>query len=186
MNFSYSTANLIFLIFLIILLILPIFDRHKIGKFQTQKSLLGIRLWAITFLPIKRARCLPQINAIKFLGNPAGKMFERQTKATLEVKTRHFVTTFEGGYISEKCYIDQIPSKLFAIEQYWLDSTYLHFFCLIISLTMRPLAVESLILTGGQCLTAFGSHVSKLTTNWIHAHKRTNLPTLAYITMYKD
>ena len=30
--------------FLIILLILPIFDRHKIGKFQTQKSLLGIRL----------------------------------------------------------------------------------------------------------------------------------------------
>ena len=56
---------------------------------------------------------------------------------------------------------------------------------------MRPLAVESLILTGGQCLTAFGSHVSqnlglKLTTNWIHAHKRTDLPTLAYITMYKD
>ena len=32
----------------------------------------------------------------KFLGNPAGKIFERQTKATLEVKTRHFVTTFEG------------------------------------------------------------------------------------------
>ena len=31
--------------FLIILLILPIFDRHnKIGKFQTQKSLLVI-LW---------------------------------------------------------------------------------------------------------------------------------------------
>ena len=26
---------------------------------------------------------------------------------------------------------------------------------------MSPLAVESLILTGGQCLTAFGSHVSK-------------------------
>ena len=25
------------------------------------------------------------------------KIFERQTKATLEVKTRHFVTTFEGG-----------------------------------------------------------------------------------------
>ena len=45
---------------------------------------------------MERARCLPQINAIKFLGNPAGKMFERQTKATLEVKTRHFVTTFEG------------------------------------------------------------------------------------------
>ena len=91
MKFSYSTANLIFFGFLIILLILPIFDRHKIGKFQTQKSLLGIRLWAITYLPIERARCLPQINAIKFLGNPAGKMFERQTKATLEVKTRHFV-----------------------------------------------------------------------------------------------
>ena len=51
---------------------------------------------------------------------------------------------------------------------------------------MRPLAVESLILTGGQCLTVFGSHVSKLTTTWIHAHKGTNLPTLAYITMYKD
>ena len=46
---------------------------------------------------------------------------------------------------------------------------------------MRPLAVESLILTGGQCLTVFGSHVSKLTTTWIHAHKGTNLPTLAYI-----
>ena len=45
---------------------------------------------------MERARCLPQINAIKFLGNPAGKMFERQTKATLEVKTRHFVTTFEA------------------------------------------------------------------------------------------
>ena len=39
---------------------------------------------------MERARCLPQINAIKFLGNPAGKMFERQTKATLEVKTRRF------------------------------------------------------------------------------------------------
>ena len=96
MKFSYSTGNLIFFGVLIILLILPIFDRHKIGKFQTQKSLLGIRLWAITYLPIERARCLPQINAIKFLGNPAGKIFERQTKATLEVKTRHFVTTFEG------------------------------------------------------------------------------------------
>ena len=96
MKFSYSTANLIFFGFLIILLILPIFDRHKIGKFQTQKSLLGIRLWAITYLPIERARCLPQINAIKFLGNPAGKVFERQTKATLGIKTRHFVTTFEG------------------------------------------------------------------------------------------
>ena len=45
---------------------------------------------------MERARCLPQINAIKFLGNPAGKMFERQTEATLEVKTRHFETTFEG------------------------------------------------------------------------------------------
>ena len=45
---------------------------------------------------MERARCLPQRNAIKFLGNPAGKMFERQTKATLVVKTRHFVTTFEG------------------------------------------------------------------------------------------
>ena len=99
MKFPYSTANLIFFGFLIILLILSIFrffHRHKIGKFQTQKSLLGIQLWAITYLLLERARCLPQINAIKFLGNPAGKMFERQTKATLEVKTRHFVTTLEG------------------------------------------------------------------------------------------
>ena len=31
------------------------------------------------------------------MGNSAGKIFERQTKATLQVKTRHFVTTFEGG-----------------------------------------------------------------------------------------
>ena len=100
MKFSYSTGNLIFFGFLIILLILPIFDRHKIGKFQTQKSLLGIRLWAITYLPIERARCLPQINAIKCLGNPAVKIFERQTKATLEVKTRHFVTTFESVQFS--------------------------------------------------------------------------------------
>ena len=173
MKFSYSTANLISFGFLVIPLILPIFDRHIIGKLQRQKSLLGIRLWAITYLPIDRARCLPQINAIKFLGNPEGKIFERQTKATLEVKTRHFVTTFEGGYINEKCSIDQIPPKLFAVEQYWLGSTYLHFFCLIISLTMRPLAAESLILTGGHRLTAFGSHVSKLTTNWIHVRKRT-------------
>ena len=45
---------------------------------------------------MERARCLPQINAIKFLGNAEGKIFERQTEATLEVKTRHFVTTFEG------------------------------------------------------------------------------------------
>ena len=95
-NFPDSTANLIFFGFLIILLILPIFDRHKIGKFQTQKSLLGIQLWAITCLPMERGRCLPQINAIKFLGNAEGKIFERQTKVTLEVKTRHFVTTFEG------------------------------------------------------------------------------------------
>ena len=54
---------------------------------------------------------------------------------------------------------------------------------------MRPLAVESLILTGGQCLTAFGSRFktpgSKLTTNWIHAHKRTDLLTMAHITMLK-
>ena len=96
MKFSYSTGNLIFFGFLIILLILPIFDRHKIGKFGTQKSLLGIRLWATTYPPMERARCLPQTNEIKFLGNPAGKMFERQTKATLKVKTRHFVTTFDG------------------------------------------------------------------------------------------
>ena len=161
MKFSYSIANLIFFGFLIILLILPIFDRHKISKFQTQKSLLGIRLWAITFLPIKRARCLPQITAIKFLGNLAEKIFERQTKATLEVKARHFVTTFEGGQINKNALLARFLKKLYAIEQYWLDSTYLHFFCLIISLTMSPLAVESLILTGGQCLTAFGSHVSK-------------------------
>ena len=66
MKFSYSTGNLIFFGFLIILLILPIFDRHKIGKFQTQKSLLGIRLWVITYPPMERTRCLPQINAIKF------------------------------------------------------------------------------------------------------------------------
>ena len=97
MKFSYSTRNLIFFGFLIILLILPIFDRHKIGKLQTQKSLLGIRLSAITYLPIERARCLAQMNAIKFLGNPAGKICERQTKATFEVKTPYFVTTFEGG-----------------------------------------------------------------------------------------
>ena len=49
-----------------------------------------------SYLLMERARCLPQINAIKILGNPAGKMFERQTKATVEVKTRHFVTTLEG------------------------------------------------------------------------------------------
>ena len=158
MKFSYSTANLIFFGFLIILLILPIFDRHKIGKFQTQKSLLGIRLWAISYLPIKRAWCLPQTTAIKFLGNLAEKIFERQAKATLEVKTRHFVMTFEGGWINKNALLARLHQKLYAIEQYWLDSTYLHFFCLIISLTMRPLAVESLILTGGQCLTAFGSH----------------------------
>ena len=96
MKFSYSSANLIFFGFLIILLILPIFDRHKIGKFQTQKALLGIQLSAITYLLIERAKCLPQINAIKFLGSPAGKICERQTKATLEVKTRYFVTTNEG------------------------------------------------------------------------------------------
>ena len=45
---------------------------------------------------MERARCLRQINAIKFLGNPPGKIFQRQTKASPEVKTRHFVTTFEG------------------------------------------------------------------------------------------
>ena len=45
---------------------------------------------------MERARCLPQINALKFFGNLAQKMFERETKATLEAKTRHFVTTFEG------------------------------------------------------------------------------------------
>ena len=34
------------------------------------------------------------------MGNPEGKIFERQTKATLEVKTRHFVTTFESVQFS--------------------------------------------------------------------------------------
>ena len=81
----------------------------------------------------------------------------------------------------------QIPLKLFALKQYWLDATYLHLFCLIIFLTMSPLAVTSLILTGSQCLTAYGSHVSKVTTDCgIHAHKRTHLPTLAYKTMNKE
>ena len=61
--------------------ILPIFDRHKIGKFQTKKSLLGIKLWAIIFLPIKWARCLPQTNAIKFLGNHAEKIFWTRNKS---------------------------------------------------------------------------------------------------------
>ena len=59
---------------------------------------------------------------VKFLGNPAEKMFERLTKATLEVKARHFVTTFKGGKINKKMLFaagnDQITSKLFAIEQY--------------------------------------------------------------------
>ena len=36
------------------------------------------------------------------------------------------------------------------------------------------------------CLTAYGSHVSKLTTDWIHAHERTNLPTLAYKAVNKE
>ena len=49
---------------------------------------LGVRPWGITNLPIERARCLPQMNAIKLLGNPTGKSFERQAKAALEVKTR--------------------------------------------------------------------------------------------------
>ena len=95
-NFSIRLQINYFFRFLIILLILPIFDGQKIGKLQTRKSLLGIQHWAILFRPIERARCLLQINAIKFLGNPKGKMFDRQTKVTLEVKTRHFVTTFEG------------------------------------------------------------------------------------------
>ena len=50
---------------------------------------------------MQRATYLPQINAIKFLGNVAEKLFEHQIKATLEVKTRHVVTTFEGGQINE-------------------------------------------------------------------------------------
>ena len=54
----------------------------------------------MTFLPIERARCVPPINAIKFLGNSAAKMFERKTKATLEVKTRHFVTMVTVQFIS--------------------------------------------------------------------------------------
>ena len=52
------------------------------------------------------------------MGNLVEKIFERQTKATLEVKTRHFVTTFQGGLVNKKCSIGQIPPKLFAIEQY--------------------------------------------------------------------
>ena len=86
MKFSYSTGNLIFFGFLMILLILPIFDRHKIGKFQTQKSLLGIRLWAITYQPMERARCLPQINAIIFLGNLAEKILSAKQKRPLRSK----------------------------------------------------------------------------------------------------
>ena len=86
MKFSYSTTNSIFFRFLIILPNLLIFDRQNIDKIRTQKSLLGIRLWGITFLQIERARCLPQINAIKFLGNPTGKIFQRQMKVALEVK----------------------------------------------------------------------------------------------------
>ena len=32
----------------------------------------------------------------------------------------------------------------------------------------------------------YGSHVSKHTTDWIHGHERTNLPTLAYKTVNKE
>ena len=78
MKFSYSTTNWIFFRFLIILPNLLIFDRQNIDKIRTQKSLLGIRLWGITFLHIERAWCLSQINAIKLLGNPTGKIFQRQ------------------------------------------------------------------------------------------------------------
>ena len=104
MKFSYSTANLIFFRFLIILLILPIFYRLRSGKFQTQKSLPGIRFWAITFIPIKRGSCLPQVTAIKFLGDLAEKIFQRQTKATLGTRgfsrvQREFLVLAEGRHI---------------------------------------------------------------------------------------
>ena len=52
------------------------------------------------FLPMvlrsARASHVQGAPLIKFWGNPAGKICELQTKATLEVKTRHFVTTIEG------------------------------------------------------------------------------------------
>ena len=187
MKFSYSTGNLIFLGFLIILLILPIFDRHKIGKFQTQKSLLGIRLWAITYLPMERARCLPQINAIKFWGNPAEKIFERQTKRPL--RSKHAILSRHSKVVKS--------IKML----YWPDfSKALCFWAILFRLDIFALLLPNHFTynasVGSQkpnfngrwklCLTAFRPHVSKLTTSWIHAHKRTNLSTFAYITMYKD
>ena len=45
----------------------------------------------------KKSKVSSSNNATKFLGNLAEKIFERQTKATLEVKTRHSVTTVKGG-----------------------------------------------------------------------------------------
>ena len=94
--FQFLTTNLIFFGFLIILLILPIFDRHKIGKFQTQKSLLGIRLWAITYLPIERATCLPQTICNKIFGQSWREHFWTPNKSDPWGQNTHFVTTFDG------------------------------------------------------------------------------------------
>ena len=108
------------------------------------------------------------------------KLTPRLSSNSKEVKSTKML--FEAGN-------GHIHPKRFAIEQYLLVPTYLHWLCLFILLIMRLLAIKSpksLILTGGQCLTAYGSHVSKITPDWIHAHKRTNLLTLAYIMINKD
>ena len=58
----------------------------------------------------------------------------------------------------------------------------LHSVCILPPVRSLQSAVRSLPFT----LTGFKTPGSKLSTNWIHAHKRTDLPMLAYIMMCKD
>ena len=130
MKFSYSTTNWIFFRFLIILPNLLIFDRQNIDKIRTQKSLLGIRLWGITFLQIERARCLPQINAIKFLGNPTGKIFQRQMKVALEVKFTPLLSRYAKVLNQQKCSLGQRMAKIPQISLQRNNTYYFRLICI--------------------------------------------------------
>ena len=89
-NFPDSTANLIFFGFVIILLVLPIFDRQN---WQISGTKITTCYTALSHnLPTDRKNKVSSSNKYnKILG---------QSKATLEVKTRHFVTTFESAQFS--------------------------------------------------------------------------------------
>ena len=178
MKFSYSSANLIFFGFLIILLILPIFDRHKLGKFQKQKALLGGK---------SKVPCSNKCN--KIFGQSCRENLWMPNKSDPWGQNMPFCHDIRKRLNQWKCSVGQTPPKPLCS---WAILIRLDLFALLLPNYFTynaPVGSRKPNFNGRSMfdsirITFFETSGSKLTTNWIYAHKRTDLPTLAYITMY--